>query len=283
MIRAKRTSEHMALALFVGILLYFAESFLVTKALIPNDILRRIASAAFSVLRLGVPALMLVLMQKRAGFEELSLGKNPESSVKYNITLAFGAFALIFVFGLLYSAAFPMAAVPFAGGDALSVAITVISSAVIPALLEEYLYRKLICLELTVHGGSFATIISALLFGLAHFSFYTFPYAFVCGLVLGFVYLKTGSAKYTVAVHFANNLFGLVLSLVGEKMDKLTFTNLVMLISIALGVMALGAFYTIIPNMKKFAFCENGNISSSLFLTFSMVVYIACAVLMNFI
>ncbi len=283
MIRAKRTSEHMALALFVGILLYFAHYFLVTEALIPNDILRRIASAAFAVLRLGIPALMLVLMQKRAGFEELEIKKNPAGSAKYNIPLAFGAFAAIFVFGLLYSAAFPMAAAAFEGGDAFSVAITVVSSAVIPALLEEYLYRKLVCTELTVHGGSFAIIISALLFGLAHFSFYTFPYAFVCGLILGFVYLKTGSVKYTVAIHFANNMLSLVLSLVGDKMDKLDYTNLVMLLSIALGVMALGAFYTIIPNMKKFAFCENGNISSSLFLTFSMVVYIACAVLMNFI
>lgn len=282
-IRAKRTSEHIALALFMGILLYFAHSFIVTKAFIPNDILRSIASAAFSVLRLGVPALMLGLMQKRAGFKELELKKNPEGSAKYNVTLAFGGFAVIFVFGLMYSAAFPMAAASFAGDDAFTVAITAINSVLVPAVFEEYLYRRLICKELTLHGGAFAVIISALLFGLAHFSFYTFPYAFVCGLVLGFVYLKTGSAKYTAAVHFANNLLSYVLSLVGTKMEKLDYTNLVMLLTIALCVMSLGAFYTIIPNMKKFAFCENGNVASSVFLTFSMVVYIACAVLMNFI
>ncbi len=282
-IRAKRTSEHMALALFMGILLYFAHSFIVTEMFIPNYILRSIASAAFSVLRLGVPALMFWYMQKSTGFEELTLKKNPAGSVKYNVTLAFGGFAVIFVFGLLYSAAFPMAAVSFEKGGAFTVVMTAISSAVIPALFEELLYRRLICKELTIHGSAFAIIISALLFGLAHFSFYTFPYAFICGLVLGFVYLKTGSVKYTAAIHFANNMLSYVLSLIGNKMDKLDYTNLVMLLSIALCVMALGAFYTIIPNIKKFAFCENGNAASSLFLTFSMVIYIACSVLINFI
>ena len=69
-IRAKRTSEHLALALFAGILLYFAHSFLVNEAFIPNEVLRSIASAALSVLQLGVPALMFYAMQKRAGFEE---------------------------------------------------------------------------------------------------------------------------------------------------------------------------------------------------------------------
>ena len=76
-IRAKRTSEHLALALFAGILLYFAHSFLVNEVLIPNEVLRSIASAALSVLQLGVPALMFYAMQKRAGFEEPKLKKKP--------------------------------------------------------------------------------------------------------------------------------------------------------------------------------------------------------------
>jgi hypothetical protein len=78
-------------------------------------------------------------------------------------------------------------------------------------------------------------------------------------------------------------MFSILLSLLGEAMGKLEYTNLIMLISIALSVMGIGAFYTVIPNMKKFAFCENGNVASSVFLTFSMTVYLVCAVLMNFI
>lgn len=281
-IRAKRTSEHMALALFMGILLYFAHSFVIAEGFISNEILRSVVSAVFGVLRLAVPALMFALMQKHAGFEQAEL-KKPECSIKYGITLAFGGFAVIFVSGLLYSAAFPMAAVSFEYKGAGQLALALFSSAVIPAVFEELLYRRLICRELTVHGSAFAVIISALLFGLAHFSFYTFPYAFVCGLVLGFVYLKTGSAKYTAAIHFANNAFSVILSIIEGKVEKLDYTNLTMIMTIALCVMAAGAFYTVMPNMRKIAFCENGNVASSVFLTFSMAVYLACAVLMNFI
>ena len=267
----------------MGILLRFVQSFVLDEGVIANEIVRGAVSAVFGVLRLAVPAIMFALMQKHAGFKKTELKKRPECSLKYNMTLAFGGFAVIFVFGLLYAAAFPMAAVSFEYKGVTHFVIMAVSSAVVPAIFEEWLYRKLICRELTVHGGAFAVIISALLFGLAHFSFYTFPYAFVCGLVLGFVYIKTGSAKYTAAVHFANNMFSILLSLLGEAMGKLEYTNLIMLIAIALSVMGIGAFYTVIPNMKKFAFCENGNVASSVFLTFSMTVYLACAVLMNFI
>ena len=197
--------------------------------------------------------------------------------------LSFAGFVFIFVFGVFYSAAFPSAAQSFEDKDILSALLTVLCSALVPAVVEEILYRKVFCTELTLHGSGFATIISALLFALAHFSFYTFPYAFICGLVLSFVYVKTGSVKYTVAIHFANNLLGYVCAVVSTKMEPLDYMNGMLLVLIALGVMALGACYTILPNMKKFALCENGNVASSVFLTFPMVVYLFCAVLMNFI
>ena len=58
---------------------------------------------------------------------------------------------------------------------------------------------------------------------------------------------------------------------------------MMVLIIIALAVMLLGAFYVIFPNKERFALCQNGNVPSSAFLTFPMVVYIFCSVLMNFI
>ncbi|MBQ9745344.1 MAG: CPBP family intramembrane metalloprotease [Clostridia bacterium] len=281
--RARRTSEYMALSLFLGMILLFLQSFLVTAVFIPNEYLRVLASGLFSVLRLGAPALLFMHMQKISGAEKLKIGKNPECSVKYNITLAFAGFAFIFIFGLLYAAAFPSAAVAFEDTDLPSALITVLCSALVPAVFEEYLYRKIFCTELTVHGGAFAIIISALLFALAHFSFYTFPYAFICGLVLGVVYIKTGSVRYTVAVHFANNFLGYVCAFVSTKMNALDYANVMMVLMLALGVMALGACYTILPGKQKPSPAENGNVASSAFLTFPMVVYIFCAVLMNFI
>ena len=281
--RAKRTSEYMALSLFVGVIILFLQSFTVTEALIPNEYLRKICSILFSVFRLGAPAMIFIHMQKGSKAEPIRLRKSEQTSVRYNVTLAFAGFAFIFIFGMLYSAAFPSAASSFTDKTWLSALLTVLGSCALPALLEEYLYRKLFCTELTLHGSAFAVIISALLFALAHFSFYTFPYAFICGLALGFVYLKTGSVRYTVAMHFANNFLGFFFAFLSTKMAPLDYANMMMLVIIALGVMLLGALYTLLPNTKTPYAEENGNIASSVFLTFPMVVYIFCAVLMNFI
>ena len=283
MFRARRTSEHMAIALFVGIILFFIQSFICGSKLIENGIVLKAISALLSVVRLGTPVWIFARMQKNAGFEECKIENTEKCSVKYNITLAFAGFAVIFILGILYSAAFPMAATSFNDKSTATVFFTVLGSAVVPAVFEEYLYRRFLCKELTIHGGAFAIIISSLLFALAHFSFNTFPYAFICGVVLGAVYLKTGSVKYTVAIHFANNLLGYVISLIGSGMNATDYMNMMVLIIIALAVMLLGAFYVIFPNKERFALCQNGNVPSSAFLTFPMVVYIFCSVLMNFI
>lgn len=281
--RAKRTSEYMALALFLGMILLFLQALLLTEHTVPNIYLRKLAAAVFSAVRLGAPAFLFMHMQKISGAERMKIEKKPELTPKYNITLAFAGFAFIFIFGLLYAAAFPSAATPFEDGDPLSALLTVLASALVPAFCEEYLYRKLFCTELTVHGSAFAIIISALLFALAHFSFYTFPYAFICGLVLGVVYLKTGSVRYSMAVHFANNFLGYVCAFVSTKLRAPDYANVMVVLMLALGVMALGACYTILPGRQNLTPRENGNVASSAFLTFPMVVYIFCAVLMNFI
>jgi membrane protease YdiL (CAAX protease family) len=273
----------MALSLFAGVIILFLQTFAVTEAIIPNMYLRRIANLIFSVARLYVPVLIFMRLQSSAGAAPVNPPKAEDLSVKNKITLAFAAFAFIFSFGMLYSVAFPSAASSFDDNNIFSAILTVIASAVVPAVFEELLYRKLLCTELTLHGGVFATIISALLFGLAHFSFYTFPYAFVCGLVLAFVYLKTGSVKYSIAVHFANNFLGYVCAYISTKMNPLDYGNVIMLVIIALGVMALGACYTIFPNMKNASLTGIASAPSSVFLTFPMMVYIICAVLMNFI
>ena len=281
--RAKRTSEYIAISLFAGVLLLFIQLLAVTEKTVPDIYLRGILTAIFSALRLAVPALIFVYMQKLSGDAPVKIEKAPECSEKCNITLAFVGFAFIFCFGMLYSAAFPSAANSFDDSNIFSAFITVLGYAIVPAVFEEILYRQIFCAELTVHGGVFAAIISALLFGLGHFSFYAFPYAFICGLVLAFVYLKTGSVKYTVAIHFANNLLGYVCAFISTKLDKLDYTNVMLVLFIAIGVSALGACHYLMANMKKFALCENGGAPSSVFLTFPMVVYIFCAVLMNFI
>lgn len=273
----------MAIALLAGVILYFVHSAAVEISF-PNETVNALVSLVFSLFRLAVPAAIFLYAQKHAGFERINLEKAPDSSVKYNVMLAFVGFTIIFAFGVLYSAAFPNAGVSYTYTDPLSSFITICSCALVPAVFEEYLYRKLFCCELTVHGNAFAVISSSLLFALMHFSSYTFPYAFICGLVIGFVYIKTGSVRYTAAIHFANNFLSYLLSVLGAGMDNTEYFKMLMVIITVLCALALAAIYFILPNnYEKFSSKEYANVSSSAFLTFPMVVLIICALILNFI
>lgn len=80
-----------------------------------------------------------------------------------------------------------------------------ISTVLVPALAEEFACRGLVLGFLRKFGDGFAIIMSALLFGLMHGNFEQIPFAFLVGLVLGFVTVKSGSIWVAVAIHAFNN------------------------------------------------------------------------------
>ena len=281
--RAKRTSENMALSLFSAVILYFVHV-CVSDISFGSVIASRLVSTVFAALRLLVPAFVFLRMQKRSGFEKMVIEKPFDRSPAPSIRITFVAFALVFVFGVFYSMAFPDAGSAYSFDDPVLAVITLISAVIVPAFLEEYLYRELFCRELTVYGHLFAIIGSALFFGLMHFSYYSFPYAFICGLVIGFVYLKTGSVKYTVALHLANNLLSYILSIVGSLTDGETYFRVLMVTVVVICAVALPTMCFLIPSsFVKFSGKEHGNASSSAFLTFPMTILIICILILNFI
>lgn len=274
----------MALALFAGVILYFLYSVAISEIEFQSDTVSTLVSLIFALLFQLVPAAVFLRMQKLSMLEKIKLEKSQEGSVRDNILLAFVGFALIFIFGLLYTAAFPMAAASYDDKTFGQTLLSVISCAVIPAVCEELLYRRLFCRELTVYGNAFAVIGSSLLFALVHYSYYVFPYAFICGLVLGFVYTKTGSVRYTMGIHFMNNLGSYILSRISAGLTYIFYLRLMIILFSVLFVLMLCALHLLSPNIsRKFSSKEYGNVSSSAFLTFPMVVFIACAIIMNFI
>ncbi|MBR4910873.1 MAG: CPBP family intramembrane metalloprotease [Clostridia bacterium] len=90
--------------------------------------------------------------------------------------------------------------------------IAVISSVLIPALVEEFAFRGIIIGILKPFGEVFAILGSAAAFGLLHGNFEQIPFAFLVGLVLGYIRIKSGSIAVCMAVHGINNLISVVLS-----------------------------------------------------------------------
>lgn len=84
--------------------------------------------------------------------------------------------------------------------------ISVIATAVVPAFMEEFGCRGIMFGIAEKKGGTaFALVVSSAMFGLIHGNFIQIPFAFLVGLILGVIRIKTGSLWICILVHGANN------------------------------------------------------------------------------
>ena len=97
--------------------------------------------------------------------------------------------------------------VPEIGDDLVSNVLYFIILVVAPAVLEEFCYRGVICGRLARYNRTAAVLVSAILFSLMHQSLDQIPFAFLAGLLLGYLYLRTKSIWTCVIIHAANNGF----------------------------------------------------------------------------
>ena len=89
--------------------------------------------------------------------------------------------------------------------------VNVLVLVVIGPALEEFFFRRQIIDRLGRFGEKQVILFSALAFGLFHMNLFQFFYAFLLGLVLGYVYTRSRKLRYTVAIHMIINLAGGVL------------------------------------------------------------------------
>lgn len=85
-----------------------------------------------------------------------------------------------------------------------------LSTAVVPALVEEFGCRGVMFGLLKEHSEGAAIIVTAVIFGVIHGNFVQIPFAFMVGLVLAVIRLKTGTLWVAIAVHFCNNLVSVI-------------------------------------------------------------------------
>lgn len=114
--------------------------------------------------------------------------------------------------------------------------------AVLPALLEELVFRYYVLRTLRSYGDGFAVLVSSLLFGLMHGNIAQIPFACLVGVVLGWLYVATGRVWISVAVHFANNALSVTLDYLGNYLqpsEQPLFSGWVMLTVGFVGLAAL--------------------------------------------
>ncbi len=140
--------------------------------------------------------------------------------------------------------------------------LTVIATAVVPALVEEFACRGLVLGLLRKFGEGFAVTASAILFGVMHGNFQQIPFAILTGLVLGYIVIKTKTIWIAVAVHFFNNFSSVVLDYLFKGMG-IEIQNIIYAIYLTVCLCAgIFAVYLLKNKMGAYKFKKAKNKSS---------------------
>ena len=219
-----------------------------------------IINILFTYTCVGLPMLVVYLILRRTGCQQgltLPLGGAYRASDGFLLVLAglgvclignvvtgyIGAYAEYFGIGF-YSYR------EMAGGDtapegALQMALYVLQTALLPALIEEFAFRGVVLQSLRKFGDTHAIVFSALLFALMHRNLTQFFFAFIAGLALGYVAVVTGSLWTGIAIHCLNNSFSVLVVILSDKLPEarmnLAYT-LLMYGLIAVGLIAGGVY-----------------------------------------
>ena len=151
---------------------------------------------------------------------------------------------------------------------------------IVGPIFEEWLFRKQLIDHTRKYGEKTAILLSGLAFGLFHMNLFQFFYAFLLGIMFGYVYTRTSKLRYSTAMHMIINFNGGVLApwvLTRVDLDQLEKVSeaaengnaaameqwasqnveglAIMLVYFVLyGAVILAGFVLLIRNFKKFEF-----------------------------
>ena len=120
--------------------------------------------------------------------------------------------------------------------------ISFISTAIVPALVEEFACRGLILGSLKKYGEGFAIIASSAIFGLIHGNFEQIPFAFLIGIILGFITVKSGSIWLALIIHSFNNAVSVVMSYITKGMTddlQVIIYNIYLMVALIIGILGI--------------------------------------------
>ncbi|MBQ2828248.1 MAG: CPBP family intramembrane metalloprotease [Clostridia bacterium] len=113
------------------------------------------------------------------------------------------------------------------------------STIVPPAIIEEFALRSVTMQPLRKFGDKFAIIMTALVFGLMHRNAVQGIFAFIAGIIFGYIAIAADSVWPAVIVHALNNSFSVILSVLNETNEEVANKVYALVVSI---VMVAGVF-----------------------------------------
>ena len=182
-----------------------------------------------SFLAVFVPFAIMALINKKR-YAHPVIPNKPVKFSKCFMWIAFGMLCCILAnvsVSYLITMLETLFGVKFTHGEMLepnsvfSCVMITVSTAIIPAICEEFAMRCCSLQLLRKYGSGFAVFAVSVVFGLLHGNVVQFLFAFIVGLVLGYITVKTNSIVPAVCIHALSNGISVVNSVVkyaaGEK------------------------------------------------------------------
>ena len=136
--------------------------------------------------------------------------------------------------------------------DPVILAFTFIRSVLLAAILEEILFRGAVFDAIDGRKPSVRVVISALLFALMHYNLSQFFYAFAAGAVIALFAYITGSLRFAISVHLAQNLVTFIFSVLSLKLGAGIYATVSLIAFIVFAAVAFfGAIYLIYGAIKR--------------------------------
>lgn len=142
----------------------------------------------------------------------------------------------------------------------IKICLYIISTAVTPALAEEFAFRGVIMGTLRKYGDAFAIIASSVMFGAMHGNISQIPFAFILGLIFAYVDCITDSLLPSIIIHFLNNLYAVVIDILQNSgMDTDIFYGIYLLIILLFCITGIISFILLYNKKNDFFKISNND------------------------
>jgi membrane protease YdiL (CAAX protease family) len=138
--------------------------------------------------------------------------------------------------------------------------LKVIAMVILAPFIEEYIFRKQMIDRTRKYGEKTAILLSAFVFALFHGNLYQLFYAFGLGLILAYVYIRTGRLRYSTALHTVVNFMGSVIApwilsfLDLDALAQMDAGNLEVIVSaddsMVIGLLILTAYFAVMIGLS---------------------------------
>ena len=135
-------------------------------------------------------------------------------------------------------------------------AVYLLAVGILPAFIEEFVFRGIVMQPLRRYGDGFAVVMSAIVFGLVHGNLVQIPFAMVVGLIIGFFVVRSNSLWVGIVIHMVNNTVSVVLTLLLTQTSE-AMGNLVVLAYYGVLVLLAIVFLAVLIDRQRWVFRKN--------------------------